>query len=598
MSVDAFSVDKVWLWIFLILTTLWNKMNLNTREMEYKMKNQNSEKKKESYIHEEIYAKTINLRKKYLQRSRKTLFSFIFWLFKQLLLSFFQRQKQNDIAEKTIAEENGSHLSNNNKDNLSNNKKNNLSNNEKDNLSVLFYLTGGLGDVIIAAPCLYELVKVIESNIILTIVTDQNVNAVQGVFHGYNFIKEIITHDEEKSRGNCWDACIRIARFPSVLYRSERIKRKAPVFDSFLDDYDNFNKKYGYLCQNKASNDAMGVMYALMNGHSRRTQMDLNHRLQMSEETPTVMLLDKNSFNIFSRYELKGKKYLTFQRGVNENYKEHVNIRVWPRYYYEILLHKIKSEFPEFTLVQIGKKNSEPALNGIDFDLRSQTTFEELKVILKYSSLHIDGECGMVHLNHALSGCSAVFFGQTRIDFCGYPENINVKAENACPLWCECITNDWENQCLRGFDQPPCMEKLTPDFFYQAIHEHLQKILLPAATWEWQETKEIFDPPNNVVFVGDFSEEEILSFRPDLHGILHVSDNMTTENIHRVKKNGYVAELGNVLNLPIKNDWADLVFYKGDYGEYEMLELKRITKPEGMLVCNQLQWKKVIQRER
>ena len=99
----------------------------------------------------------------------------------------------------------------------------------------------------------------------------------------------------------------------------------------------------------------------------------------------------------------------------------------------------IHDEFPSLSIVQVGRENPESDLVGTDIDLRDQTSFEELKVILKQSALHIDGECGMVHLNHALGGRSAVLFGPTNMDFVGYPENINVKAKDACPLWCEWV---------------------------------------------------------------------------------------------------------------------------------------------------------------
>ena len=55
----------------------------------------------------------------------------------------------------------------------------------------------------------------------------------------------------------------------------------------------------------------------------------------------------------------------------------------------------------------------------------------------------------------------------------GYENNVNLKADGACPVPCEWITDDWQENCLRGFSEPPCVTQLLPEYVYENIKQLL-----------------------------------------------------------------------------------------------------------------------------
>ena len=111
--------------------------------------------------------------------------------------------------------------------------------------------------------------------------------------------------------------------------------------------------------------------------------------------------------------------------------------------------------------MQIGDKKC-IALENTDLNLCGQTSFDELLVILNEAKLHIDGDCGMVHLRHFMEAKpSVVLFGPTSKKFYEYSENINISA-NVC-TGCEWVTNDWMNRCIKTDSSADCMNSLTAE---------------------------------------------------------------------------------------------------------------------------------------
>ena len=69
----------------------------------------------------------------------------------------------------------------------------------------------------------------------------------------------------------------------------------------------------------------------------------------------------------------------------------------------------------------------------------------------------------MVHLRHALKGGrSVVMFGPTSSEFFGYSENENIVG-NGCDTWCEWAVYNWQEGCLRGYSNAPCMASIIPE---------------------------------------------------------------------------------------------------------------------------------------
>ncbi|MBQ2849318.1 MAG: hypothetical protein IJE77_02445, partial [Thermoguttaceae bacterium] len=335
-------------------------------------------------------------------------------------------------------------------------------------LKILFFLRGGLGDVAMAATYLKELRRFSECNACRFLIASTNsLEATRSILRGLDGVEvvDLVANIEAKmfderllSGVDAWGDLI---RFPALKrWNPETLERLAPKLREYFERVERFNDERAKLTATEWNVDYLKVAFSLANGQNRRSQPDFDKTLGMNDATRPFMTLDETAFDLLAQNGLDGRPYLTLQRGVDATYQGANNTRMWPKPYYERLLETIKTNFPELTIVQLGKADAASDLKGVDVDLRGRTTFEELKVLLKNSALHIDGECGMVHFAHSLNSRSAVFFAQTNVDFCGYPENINVKVDGVCPISCEWVVDDWQERCPRGFEAPPCMTKL------------------------------------------------------------------------------------------------------------------------------------------
>lgn len=452
--------------------------------------------------------------------------------------------------------------------------------------TILFFLRGGLGDVAMAATYLKELRRVGESDDCRFLVAPTNsLEATRSVFRGFanvevvDLIEDVERKIVEEDFLTGVDAWIDLIRFPGLeRWEPETFAALAPKLGDYLARLERFNKERGKLTLAWPNVDYIKVAFSLANGQNRRSQPDFDKTLEMSDATRALMPVDETAFGVLAKLGLDGRPYLTLQRGVDVSYQGENNTRMWPKPYYERLIKTIKSNFPELTIAQLGKAEPSAALNGVDLDLRGRTTFEELKVLLKNSALHIDGECGMVHFAHSLNSRSAVFFAQTNVDFCGYPENINVKVDGVCPISCEWVVDDWQDRCPRGFSEPPCMTKLTPELFFDAIQPTLREIV-ERPKFEWERVDDgLTQPPENVedknganggessgdaaettLFLGDFPLETLLEARRVGGRVLWFALRTPPKRIVEARKAGIDADWADATNVPEKDGTCDRV---------------------------------------
>ena len=113
-------------------------------------------------------------------------------------------------------------------------------------------------------------------------------------------------------------------------------------------------------------------------------------------------------------------------------------------------------------------------MNNIDYNFCGKTNFQEVVSILNNASLHIDGECGMVHMRHFMGQKrSVVLFGPTNINFYGYPENINITSNSCTP--CEWLHNNWMKKCIFLKNPNCCMTSITPQKIIDIIKQTEEK---------------------------------------------------------------------------------------------------------------------------
>ncbi|MDR1418020.1 MAG: hypothetical protein LBI80_02530 [Endomicrobium sp.] len=176
-----------------------------------------------------------------------------------------------------------------------------------------------------------------------------------------------------------------------------------------------------------------------------------------------------------SKFSLnKNSKYITFQHGWGD--KGYVPgqmlpaTHLWETNRWIELFKEVKNMLPEYKIVQIGLASE--CMPYVDINLVGKTSFDELCSVIKYSSLHIDTDCGCVHIAKALDTKSVVLFGPSSAKYVGYDENVNI-ISNVCR---DCFTiNKWFERCLRGFKTPICMQSIKSSFIAEIIKNTLRK---------------------------------------------------------------------------------------------------------------------------
>jgi ADP-heptose:LPS heptosyltransferase len=176
-----------------------------------------------------------------------------------------------------------------------------------------------------------------------------------------------------------------------------------------------------------------------------------------------------------SKFNLnKDNKYITFQHGWGD--KGYVPSRMlpathlWETKNWTELFKKVKNMLPEYKIVQVGLASD--YIPYVDINLVGKTSFNELCSVIKYSLLHIDADCGCVHIAKALNTKSLVLFGPSSAKYVGYDENINIMS-NVCR---DCFTiSKWFERCLRGFKTPLCMQSISPNFVAEVIKNTLMR---------------------------------------------------------------------------------------------------------------------------
>lgn len=255
-----------------------------------------------------------------------------------------------------------------------------------------------------------------------------------------------------------YDVVMDLAGFPQILWCDvQRVDKLAPKL-SYYVELCNIYKKY--FCA-----DLRGNAYAMMRlceleGRRLFQRGDIYRYLKI-ESFRYPVFIDVDEKEYLAKMKLNEIPYITIQTGCDNIYGKHV--KQWPIEYYKTLVKMINKKYSHLKIVQVGN-SGELCVGEIDtgVNLLNRTSVEQVKVLLKYSAIHIDVEGGLVHLRHALNGgISIVLFGPTPISFFGYEDNCNIVSE-ICKTPCYQLTSDWPQKCPKKESGVPCMEALTP----------------------------------------------------------------------------------------------------------------------------------------
>lgn len=283
-----------------------------------------------------------------------------------------------------------------------------------------------------------------------------------------DFVNKTLSPSTEKER---YDLKIFLVRCPQIVYADlEKIKRLSPALFDAVMQYALAEEKYGVFFRLSYKRDSVSPNVPSSN-IKRWHQPDILDLFNMTEDFILPIKMPDEEITL-KKFKLEKKKYITLNREVGIGGDN--SPKLWPVKNFEELIEKLKTSFPQYQIVEVGTGKGSPMKN-VHISLAGKTSLEEIKVILKNSLLHIDGEGGLVHLRHALKGgVSCVLFGPSSPKVLGYSENINLSS-NACPIYCEFYHDDWLKECVRKADCI-CMKELKPGFVFSKVSEYLSTL--------------------------------------------------------------------------------------------------------------------------
>ena len=343
------------------------------------------------------------------------------------------------------------------------------------NIKLGVYMNGGIGDALVNLNYLYCLKRYLKhENVILDVYFEKQI--FKKLIPDDNIIDNYYISELNNIDLDNYDVFFRLFRFPCIYkFNKNFIKTKSQKFYELLLEYDKFKQEHNKVVLQEPRYDSIGKDISLANDRTRIQQPDIGGLLNIKTDY-ILPITVKNIDETLDKFNLKGKTFITLNRGVGNKLSD--SPKLWPLENYNNLIEKIKAKYPNYALVQIGDANSTfGIMQGVDLNLVGQTSFEELLVLLKTATLHIDCEGGLVHLRKALNAPqSVVLFGPTSKDFFGYSSNINIKAENACKIACEWVSTQWETTCIKTQSAVnPCMQAITPEMVIDNIESSFRR---------------------------------------------------------------------------------------------------------------------------
>lgn len=345
-------------------------------------------------------------------------------------------------------------------------------------MNVGFLLGGGLGDMVVAANYLYKFrQKFGYENLRIDTFIHNSYSSAKVILYDEGIVNHIYPERGFEDSFCEYDLFIHISRYPDVKKRDlKKMAQMMPELIEYVSLCERFRSENARFFTDAGITDGQSAMLSIINGKKRIHQPDVYGFLGVREEYEYDIPVMEDEYVFLDDLDLKSCCFITINRGVDTNNTKN-SVKLWPQFYYNTLVKLLKKKYPDIILVQLGPSYDRcQTFDGIDLDLIGKTNLEQVKVLLKHSLVHIDGEGGMVHLRHALKGgTSVVMFGPTSSEFFGYSENENIVG-NGCGAWCEWTVNNWQEKCLRGYKNAPCMMSIIPE----KVMESVEKIISEA----------------------------------------------------------------------------------------------------------------------
>lgn len=440
---------------------------------------------------------------------------------------------------------------------------------------------GGLGDALLDT----QILKAINELSSKPIKIDFYCRAFQ-IFREYPFIDDVFSYSDSIDKSK-YDLILIGHRFMIINHMSDdRVRDYSPVLFEYCCD---MRKLVEHDLSNHL-NDNIISQYALIKGKTRIEQCNVNDILPMDRYSEKYMPINAEEFFILEKYGLSGRKYIVFNREVDGKYDNN-HPKLWALEKYNRLIRRIKLNYPDILIVQVGTSEAFDILSLVDINLVGKTNLEQCKIILKYSLLLVASEGGLVHLKNFLYGKSVVIFGPTIPEIFGYEENINIRS-NACPHTCEWVSDKWAEKCILGYPDPKCTGGVEVEEVYTAVADILDNkedykynILQYYETFLVKIFNNLWKNKNlSICSVGTIPEaliEEILEHNCRLD--CFVDKGKIRERCNKIRE-----IYGNQYNIPAHDNTYDITFLydvcRDKFCLFSIAEILRVTKDGGSTV--------------
>lgn len=339
-------------------------------------------------------------------------------------------------------------------------------------IRLMFITGGGAGSIFPQANFIYCVRRFLDGEPVFITVFGHKSEELNQIVFGDGTITACVYSASEIGRAADGDLVIQLNFYPEILKQNqERIQVSAKLAALVQNWQDFFGKDpTRNFCLKHPYYDVQSYIYAINNGRNCLNCFDINGHIGMSGEYVWHPRIEDEP-DYLKKLGLQERKYITLQWGATPGMAQKTSPKIWLRKYYEELVPLLKKFFPSHKIVQLGEEGNSEPIQGVEVNLLSQTSWNELGILLQNAWLHIDGECGMVHFRKALmGGPSVVLFGPTPVEFYGYEDNLNITA-NACKHWCARLKESWAMRCVRGDGTPRCMASITPGRVLERIME-------------------------------------------------------------------------------------------------------------------------------
>lgn len=333
-------------------------------------------------------------------------------------------------------------------------------------LYLAFAVTGGLGDFLVIARFVRDLVAAVgDIRFDVFSPTPKAAAWAFGKVAGFGRAYHDILFDQIVGE---YDLGIRANQFV-VVYREQIQWQSARANYELMQVVDNlirFRPKIDVFVDRHPWLDNFLARTAVFAGATRRDFLHKIAQLPFGGESLPV----PQDPSVVARLGLRPLGYITVHNGFDTGFviSGRRATKCYP--HFGAVVARLKAALPHLQFVQIGTVTSEP-IAECDLVLLNKTSLDEVAGLLAQAVLHLDNEGGLVHLAACLGTRSAVVFGPTPSDYFGYPDNINIAPPVCGNCWW--MTRTWMDVCAKGYDAPRCMTEQDPQTVAARVLEGL-----------------------------------------------------------------------------------------------------------------------------